>query len=59
MTTYTPAQIANMEHLKAKNIIRAFNPNIGNQELMERSALYQDVNCNSAKVATMQARWRA
>ena len=58
MANYTTTQIANMEHLKAKNIIKAFNPNIGQQELMERSALYQDKNCNSIKIATMQARWK-
>jgi hypothetical protein len=54
---YTADQIARMEHLKPKNIIRAFNPAIGQQELMERAALMQDVNCTSAKITALKARW--
>jgi hypothetical protein len=55
---YTPEQIAAKVHLQPKNIIRAFNPNIGQQELMERAALMQDVYCTSQKIKTLQARWK-
>lgn len=55
---YTPEQIAAKVHLQPKNIIRAFNPNIGEQELMERASLMQDVNCTPTKVKAIQARWK-
>lgn len=58
MKEYTAEQIGRMEHLRPKNIIRAFNPNIGQQELMERAALYQDKNCTPAKTKALNARWR-
>ena len=54
---YTPEQIAAKVHIQPKNIIRAFNPNIGQQELMERAALMQDVFCTPMKVKAIQARW--
>lgn len=56
--TYTAEQIAAKVHLQPKNIIRAFNPNIGQQELMERAALMEDVFCTSQKIKVLKARWR-
>jgi hypothetical protein len=56
-TKYTAQQIANKVHLQPKNILRAFNPNIGAQELMERAALMQDVRCTRQKIQAMKSRW--
>jgi len=56
-TQYTAAQIANMEHLKPKNVLRAFSPAISAQEIMERAALMQDAKCTSSRVQTLNARW--
>lgn len=55
---YTAEQIAAKVHLQPKNIIRAFNPNIGQQELAERAALMQDAYCTPQKIKTLQARWK-
>lgn len=56
-TKYTAEQIARREHLKPKNILRAFNPGISEQHLMERAALMMDASCTPHKITALNARW--
>jgi len=45
------------KHLQPKNMIKAFNKNIGQQELMERAAAMQDNRITAQKIATLNTRW--
>jgi hypothetical protein len=45
------------KHLQPKNIIKAFNKNIGQQELMERAAAMQDKALTRQKIAVLNKRW--
>ena len=44
-------------HLQPKNIIKAFNKNIGQQELMERAAAMHDKALTAQKIKTLNTRW--
>jgi hypothetical protein len=46
------------EHLKVENILRAFNANISDAELVDRAKLMRDPKCTSRRIANLNNKWK-